>query len=269
MDIDPRIIRAGGPALGSFLSLAVASWRSALGRNLAGVYVHGSLSTGAFNPRTSDVDVLLTTRVLTDGPANERLHEVHTAMHGRGHERWAERLEAMFIPAKALTAPGIPNIAVLELHQDEGFKVQALGPELIIQKRTLREHGITLFGPKITKVVAPVTAGEVRDAVISTLRGWWLPQLEYPGQFLKRGYQAYAVVTMCRALCLLATGELVTKPEAASWALRGPYLEVWHPLIELAGAYPGGRQLDQRLPTLDFIRFTLEEAGISHSAPSS
>src|SRR5579864_6702921 len=217
MDIDPRIIRAGGPGLGSFLSLAVASWRSALGRNLAGVYVHGSLSTGAFNPRTSDVDVLITTRALTDGPANERIQEVHRAMHGWGDERWAERLEAVFIPAKALGAPGVPTIAVLQLHQDEGFKVQSLGPDLMILKRTLREHGITLFGPKVTKVVAPVTAGEVRDAVIGTLRGWWLPQLEFPGQFLKREYQAYAVVTMCRALCLLTTGELVTKPEAAAW----------------------------------------------------
>src|ERR1700722_9825690 len=193
MDIDPRIIRAGGPGLGSFLSLAVSSWRSALGRNLAGVYVHGSLSTGAFDPRMSDVDVLVTTRVLTDAAANERLHEVHRAMHGWGDEQWADRLEAMFIPAKALATPGVPSIAVLELHQDEGFKVQDLGPDLMIQKRTLREHGITLFGRKITKIVAPVTGAELRDAVIRTLRGWCLLQLEYPGQFLKRGYQAYSV----------------------------------------------------------------------------
>jgi len=264
MDIDARIIRGGGPGLGSFLSVAVSSWRSALGRNLAGVYVHGSLSTGAFNPRTSDVDVLVTTRTLTDGPANERLREVHRAMHGSGDDRWADRLEAMFVPAKALATPGIPRIAVLELHQDEGFKVQALGPDFLIQRRLLREHGITLFGPRISKIVAPVSGGELRDAVIGNLRVWWLPQLEFPGQFLKRSYQAYAVVTMCRSLCLLATGELVTKPEGALWALRGPYLDVWHPLIESAIAYPGGQQPDQRLATLDFIRFTLDEAGIGH-----
>ena len=59
MEMDVRVIRAGGPGLKSFLSLAVASWRSALGRNLTGVYVHGSLSTGAFNPRTSDIDVVV------------------------------------------------------------------------------------------------------------------------------------------------------------------------------------------------------------------
>src|ERR1700730_1309091 len=269
MDMDPRIIQAGGPGLGSFLSLAVKSWRSALGRNLAGVYVHGSLSTGAFNPRTSDIDVLATTRFLTDAPANERIHEVDRAMHGWGDDRWADRLEAAFVPAKALAMSGVPRIAVLELHPEEGFKVQALGSDFTIQKRILREHGISLYGPKIKRIVAPVTNGELREAQIGTLRDWWQPQLEFPGQFLKRAYQAYAVLTMCRALCLLATGEVVTKPEAAAWALRGPYLEPWHALIQSAVAYPGGQQPDLRPATLDFITFTLEEAGIGHTASSS
>jgi hypothetical protein len=269
MDMDARVIRAGGPGLGAFFTLAVSSWRSALGRNVAGIYVAGSVSTGAFNPRTSDIDVVVTTRTLTDGAANERIHDVHRAMNGWGSDRWADRLEAMFIPARALTMPGVPRISVLELHPDEGFKVQPLGSDFIIQKRILRQHGIALYGPRPNKVVAGVTTGEIRDAVIGNLREWWLPQLEFPGQFLKRPYQAYAVLTMCRALCLLATGDLATKPEAAAWAMRGPYLYPWHPLIQSAIAYPGGAQPDQRAATLDFIRFSLEEAGIGHTAPSS
>jgi Domain of unknown function (DUF4111) len=269
MSTDPRILTAGGPSLGSFLSMAVSSWRSALGRELRGVYVHGSLSTGAFNPRTSDIDLLATTRTVTDAAANERIQEVHRAMHDWGRDHWAERLDATFVPAKALAVPGVPPIAVLELHPEEGFKVEALGPDFMIQKRILREHGITLFGPRIARIVAPVTTGELREAQIGTLRDWWLPQLEFPGQFLKRGYQAYAVLTMCRALCMLAIGEVVTKPEAASWATRGPYLEAWHSLIQSAIAYPGGRQPDQRGATLDFVRFTLEEAGVGHTAASS
>ena len=269
MDTDARIIRAGGASLASFLALTVSSWRSALGRNLAGVYVWGSLSTGAYNPRTSDIDLLATTRTLTDAPANARLLEVHQAMQGWGDHRWAESLEAAFVPAKALAMPAIPLVAVLQLHPDEGFKLEPLGPDFMIEKRILRQHGITLFGPRIARIVAPVTNGELREAQIGTLRDWWQPQLEFPGQFLKRAYQAYAVLTMCRALCLLATGEVVTKPEAAAWALHGPYLEAWRPLIRSAIAYPGGAQPDQRPATLDFIRFTLEEAGIGHEASSS
>jgi hypothetical protein len=264
VEIDARIALTGGIGVSSFLSVAVASWKSALGRNLAGVYVQGSLSTGSFNSRTSDIDVMVTTKVLTDSAANERLHEVQRAMLGWRDGRWADVLEAIFVPAKALGMPGVPAVSVLELHPDEGFKIQRLGPDFLIQKRLLRDHGITLFGPKITKVVAPVSTGELRDAVLGNLRAWWAPQLEYPGLFLKRSYQAYAVLTMCRTLCLLATGDLVTKPQAAAWALHGLYLEAWQPLIESARAYPGGSQPDQRAGTLNFIRFTMQEAGIGH-----
>ncbi len=264
METNERVVRAGGLAIATFLSTATAAWRSALGRNLAGVYVYGSLSTGVFNPRTSDIDVLVTTRVATDSAAHERIAELHRAMLGWSNEQLAGRLEAVFIPVKALAGSRIPNLAVLELHPDEGFKIEPLGPDFVIQKHLLRTHGITLVGRDIAKIVAPVTTGELRDAAIGNLRGWWLPQLEFPGRFLTRPYQAYAVLTMCRTLCLLATGEVVTKPEAAAWGLRAAFLEPWHALIASALAYPGGRQHDQRAATIEFVRFTLEDAGIGH-----
>lgn len=269
MGIDERVVSAGGPAVGAFLASASAAWSSTLGRDLAGVYVHGSLATGAFNSRTSDIDVVVATRALTDAATNERLRELQLAMLGSGGERWPERLEAVFVPVKALTARDVPGVAVLELHPDEGFSVEKLGPEFMIQKHLLRTYGITLFGRDVRKLVRPVTTGELREAQIGTLRASWLPQLEFPGRLLDRAYQAYAVLSMCRALCLLTLGTVVTKPEAAAWAMRGPYLEPWRSLVRSAVAYPGGRQPDQRAATLDFIRFTLEEAGIGHAPPSS
>jgi predicted nucleotidyltransferase len=269
VDIDERVTRAGGPAVSAFLASASAAWSNTLGRNLSGVYVHGSLATGAFNPRTSDVDVVIATRALTDAADNERLHALHLEMLGWADESWPERLEAVFVPNKVLTASEVPAVAVAAVHPDEGFTVEPLGPEFAIQKYLLRTYGITLFGRDVRKIVRAVSTGELRAAQIGTLRVSWLPQLEFPGRFLDRGYQAYAVLTMCRALCLLAIGKVVTKPEAAAWALRGPYLESWRSLVRSAIAYPGGRQPDQRAATVEFVRFTLEEAEIGHAAPSS
>jgi hypothetical protein len=269
MEPNARVTKAGGPHVSAFLATATAAWRTVLGRNLAGVYVTGSLSTASYNTRTSDIDVVVATRSLTDDAANGRIAELHHAMLGWGGERCADRLEALFIPVKALASDGVPDLAILELHPDEGFKVQRLGPDFIIQKYLLRTYGITLLGRDIAKIVAPVTSGELRDAAIANLRTWWLPQLEFRGRFLDYGYQAYAVLTMCRTLCLLVTGEIVTKPQAAAWALRGAYLSPWWDLIRAAVAYPAAGAVDQRAATLDFIRFALDEAGIGHDAPSS
>jgi len=269
MGIDDRLTRAGGPAVSGFLVSATAAWSKTLGHSLSGVYIHGSLATDAFNPRTSDIDVVVATRVLTDAATNRQLRDLQLQMLGWGDERWAERLEVVYAPARALTTREVPAVSVLELHPDEGFKVAPLGPEFLIQRYLLRTSGITLFGRDVTKLVPQITTGELRAAQIGALREWWLPQLEFPGRFLDRAYQAYAVLTMCRALCLLTLGKVVTKPDAAAWALRGAYLEPWRSLIRSAVAYPGGRQTDQRGATIDFIRFALEEAGIGHEAPSS
>jgi hypothetical protein len=264
MSIDDRLVRTGGREVAAFLASASAAWRSALGRNVAGVYVHGSLATAAFNPRTSDLDVVVATRSLTDDRANDRLRELQLSMLGWGDTRWAERLDVAFVPIKVLSASEVPAVPVLQLDPQEGFRIEPLGPDFAIQKHLLRTWGITMFGRDVSRVVPPITVGELREAQIASLQVWWAPQLEFPGRFLAREYQAYAVLTMCRALCLLTTGEVVTKPRAAGWALHAQYLEPWWPLIQSAVAYPGGLQPDQRAASVDFVRFALEDAGIGH-----
>ncbi len=114
-----------------------------------------------------------------------------------------------------------------------------------------------------------MSGAELRDAQLGTLRVRWAPQLEFPGRLLARPYQAYAVVTMCRALYVLARGAVIPKPEAATWVLRSPGFADWHSLVRSAIAYPGGGPEDERGATLAFIRFTLDGAGIVHDAPSS
>ncbi len=269
MAVDPRVLLAGGPSISAFLEGFTESMRTALSHQFTGAYLHGSLTTGSFNPRTSDIDVLVTTRRLTDGPINERLHEEYEGMLGRDADRWAELLDATFVPVAWLRRSGVPAEDVASLHPGEGFAVEPLGPEFVIQKYMVRRYGVCLAGAPPRRIIAPVSGAELREAQLGTLRARWAPQLEFPGRLLVRAYQTYAVVTMCRALYVLARGEVVPKPEAATWVLQSPGFVAWHPLVQSAIAYPGGGPEDQRGAILAFIRFTLDEAGIVHDAASS
>jgi len=269
MAVDARVTLAGGPSLSAFLEAFVESMRAALGHQLAGVYLHGSLATGSFNPRSSDIDLLVTTHHRTDGATNEVLHAAYQCLLGRDVERWAELVDAAFVPVAWLRRSVVPLEDVALLHPGEGFAVGPLEPEFVIQKYMVRRYGVRLAGPPPRRITAPVSVGELREAQLATLRARWAPQLEFPGRLLVRTYQTYAVVTMCRALYVLARGAVVPKPEAATWVLRDPRLAAWHSLVHSAVAYPGGGPEDQRGATLAFIRFTLEEAGIVHNAPSS
>ena len=69
-------------------------------------------------------------------------------------------------------------------------------------------------------------------------------------------YQAYAILTMCRALYTLETGAVASKPVAARWAQAalGTRRAV---LIERALAWRPGMQLDVLDQVLDLIRHTL------------
>ena len=46
-------------------------------------------------------------------------------------------------------------------------------------------------------------------------------------------YRGYAVLTLCRILYSLSTGEVTSKPRAASWAMEHAPPE-WHDLIQHA-----------------------------------
>jgi predicted nucleotidyltransferase len=269
MAVDPRALLAGGPGLRAFLESFIESIRTTLGNQLSGAYVHGSLATGSFNPRTSDIDLLITTRRLTDGATNDLLRDEYEAILGRDAERWTEMLDAAFVPASWLRQPGVPAGDVPLLHPGEGFVVGPLGPEFVIQTEMVRRYGVRLAGPPPRRATVPASAAELRQAQVDTLRARWEAQLEFPGRLLIRPYQTYAVLTMCRALYVLTYGAVVPKPEAATWVLRSPGFAEWHGLVRSVIAYPGGGPEDQRQATLAFIGFTLDEAGIVHEPPSS
>ena len=112
-------------------------------------------------------------------------------------------------------------------------------------------------GPAPQTLIDPVQPNELRRAVLATLREWWSQQLDNPVWLDSREYQAYAVLTMCRALYTLQSGTMVSKPVAAQWAQEA-LGERWAGLIERALAWQHADGLENLPETLDFIRYTLE-----------
>jgi hypothetical protein len=76
---------------------------------------------------------------------------------------------------------------------------------------------------------------------------------------LQDAYQAYAVLSMCRMVATLHTGEIVSKPAAARWARAGvarPHAK----LINAAPAWQPGIVFGRLVETTTFLRFALAEA---------
>jgi hypothetical protein len=87
--------------------------------------------------------------------------------------------------------------------------------------------------------------------------------LNNPDWIRRREYQAFATLTMCRALYALEHGDIVSKPVAARWALEALDSR-WAELIDRAAAWPQEPQSDSLTETVEFIRYAVEHAQRNH-----
>jgi sugar phosphate isomerase/epimerase len=245
------------PDVNAVLQELLAGAQSALGSNFLGLYLYGSLASGDFEPKTSDIDFVVAT---AEPPPDEQVAALE-AMHARlaaGGAKWAAKLEGAYIPRQALRRYD-PGAAPCPSINEGSFRVGGFGSDWVIQRHILREHGVAVAGPPPATLIDPVGPGEIRRAVQETLEEWWAPMLQHPERLRGGEYQAYAILTMCRALYTLVRGGIVSKPAAARWA-QTELGEQWAAAIERALAWRHGAPADMFDAALGLIGYTLERS---------
>jgi predicted nucleotidyltransferase len=243
------------PKIDLLLDHLLSEIQAVLGTRLVGLYLHGSLAYGDFDPQSSDIDFLAVTRDAATEADFALLKEMHSRLRA-GPSAWAQKLEGAYLPRKDLRRHDPEHAPVPWLGVDGHFGMERLGSDWIIQRWILREIGIPVFGPPLKEMIDPVSADELRGAVRSSLREWWSPPFPSPERFQDAGYRAYAVLTMCRSLYVLEHGRVASKPEAAKWAME-TLNEQWAGLIGVSLNWQDGKAFDKLEETLEFIRFTL------------
>ncbi|MGA2490849.1 MAG: aminoglycoside adenylyltransferase domain-containing protein [Anaerolineales bacterium] len=247
------------PDINAVLGKLLTSTQAILGNSFTGLYLHGSLAYGDFNPQTSDIDFL----VVTDSPLPIKtfsaLQEMHASFFASGMA-WSQKLEGAYIPKDDLRRHDPAHTPIPRLGMNGHFALESLGSDWILQCWILREKGILVSGPPLKSMIDPVSAQDLRESVRSSLREWWSPPFPSPQRFQSSEYQAYAVLTMCRSLYVLDQGRMASKPEAARWAI-GTLDEPWNALIAAANAWRPGVEFNHLDEVVRLIRFTLQKWG--------
>ncbi len=242
----------------ALLHLLLTSVQTVLGSHFVGMYIHGSAASGDLDAARSDIDFLVVT---TDELPQEMLRalpEMHARIYASGLP-WATKLEGSYIPQSALRRYDPTRAWHPALRVDGSFDVDHHASDWIIQRHVIREQAIVLAGPEPKTLIDPVSPNDLRRAALGILHEWWLPQLDDTSRLRSPEYQAYAVLTMCRALYTLHHATIVPKPVAARWAQQS-LDQRWAPLVDKALAWRPSVQADHLHETLDFIRYTLEQA---------
>jgi hypothetical protein len=217
--------------------------QDALGDNLVGAYLRGSLALGDFIPATSDVDVLVVTARPIGAAEFDKLAALHKRLSASSLV-YANRHEIAYID-RAAWRRFEPGKRHASLGQGEALAWSEHRDNWILERWTVRERGVTLLGPEPRTLTDPVAPDELRAAVRSRLRDWadWADQPDDPDWLLPRAHKAYVVETMCRALATLACGQLWSKSRAVAWALA-KLPAPWRSTVERSQAWRTDQTVD-------------------------
>lgn len=225
--------------VGGILSDLLRGARAALGQRFIGMYLHGSLALGDFDPASSDIDFVVVTDREPGHSELAALEALHAGLALR-HPYWARQLEGSYIPQADLRRydPACAD----HPHIYEGrFFVEPHGVHWVIERYVLRKCGVVLAGLAPEILIDPIAPEELRRAVIDLTCAWWAPMVEDPVRLYDRAYRIYAVMTMCRTHYTLEHADVVSKPMAARWA-RSVLGSRWQQLI------------DEGIPDVDEVR---------------
>ena len=221
------------------LALLLDSVRAILGDELVGLYLYGSLSSGDFDPASSDVDFVAVTQgaITGEDSAFERLREMHAQIAASGFP-FAHHLEGSYIPRAAWRRYNPADARHPTIGADWPFQIGFHDANWIIERAIVRERGIVLYGPPPATLIDTVTPEQLRAATCQQMAIVWRSRVaddQYDHWPRPRLYPAFAVLTFCRALYTLEYGAFCSKPVAAAWVSER-YPD-WRPTIAWALAH--------------------------------
>lgn len=245
----------GYPAVDTLLTRLLTDVQRALGDELVGLYLYGSLALGDFDPGSSDIDFLVATRGVLPFATLTALDSLHQQL-AASSLAYAHRLEGSYIPLQALRRYDPSDNTHPTIGVDWSFGLGPHKTNWIIERQIVREHSPALYGPPPHDLIDPVAPAALRAATREMLLGFWAQQLADPEWLRARDYQAFAILTMCRALHTLAEGAVVSKPRAAAWAKRA-LDPAWTPLIDRALAWRHDHSPDDMGEMLRFVAWAV------------
>jgi predicted nucleotidyltransferase len=248
--------------------------QEALGDRLVSVVLHGSLAMNCFNPRRSDLDLLVVTRTALPLTTKRRL-----ALLMLKSSRKPYPVEVSIIDQAVLHPWKYPTPFEFHFSEEwrqafnesilEGGTPRTLAedgdPDLAAHVAIARRRGVALFGPEPAELFPVIPEEDYLDSILRNVTD------DLYGLTIRTGQPVYAILNACRVYAHLRTEQIYSKAEGGEWALHGLPAR-HHPLIQQALKYYRGDTDDRDFPReglqefvdfmrTDFDRFALLSGG--------
>lgn len=232
------------------LTRFVARLESLLAKNLLSIYLHGSLAMGCFNPRRSDLDILVVSRSGMQTQTKRRLAGLLLRQSNSPHP-----IEISFLSRDNLSPWRYPTPYDFHYSEDWRKKTGAelrsgewrhwnkqvrYDPDLAAHITITRQRGVLLSGSPISTVLPEVPAADYLASIMNDTRGFLEGRVDDP---------VYAVLNICRVYAFKRDGLICSKREGGEWGLAALPAE-FQPLVgralEIYGGEESGWEIDKR-----------------------
>lgn len=200
------------------LDYFVAESRHILGTNLTGIYLHGSAVMGCFNPKKSDIDLILVVRDGVNDPAKRQFMDMVVELNKQAPEKGLE-----FSIVKEEVCNPFVYPTPFELHfsvahlnwyetnpEDYVAKMKGEDKDLAAHFTIIYHRGRVLYGKDIREVFARVSHEAYMDSIWCDIEAAGEDILDNP---------MYIVLNLCRVLGYKEEGLILSKKEGGEWML--------------------------------------------------
>jgi predicted nucleotidyltransferase len=208
------------------LSDIVTECTGVLGNSLVGMYLHGSLAMGSFNPDSSDVDFLVVTK---NKLTPKKRKELAKAMIRLSEHAPRKGLEMSVITQGELLDFKHPT--PYEFHFSTGWidqcrndtfdysKDNLVDGDLAAHLTIIKARGRVLYGQAIDAVFPDIPQQHYRDAILDDARAILRNLSSTSSATSEWSTPVYNVLNLCRVRAFLEAGLITSKREGGEWAL--------------------------------------------------
>ena len=233
--------------------------REILRENLAGIYIHGSIALGCFNPNQSDIDFLTVTgRPPTLAQKKELLLRL-ASLEARAPEKGFEMSVVLAEYCRRFVYPTPYEAHYSKMHRESFLAdpekycqtMRGTDPDLAAHFTVVQTAGITLFGEDARTLFSPVP----RKAYLDSIR----KDVENAEKDIEND-PVYFILNLCRVLAYIRSGLVLSKAGGGHWGME-KLPKKFEPVIrEAVKCYESGASFSQKSENArDFARYMLPQ----------
>lgn len=217
---------------GDLLDSITLAAEDILGETLTGVYLHGSLAMGCFNPAKSDIDLILVINgEMTDQWKRQFMEKVvelnaHAPAKGLELSVVTEEVCRDFVYPTPFELHFSPAHLPWWQQDPEGYiqRMKGTDPDLAAHFTIIRKYGIALRGAAVKEVFGPVPEEAYLDSIRLDVKSAVEDVSDNP---------VYVILNLCRVAAWVEEKQILSKQQGGEWGLAH-LPAMYQPLIRAA-----------------------------------